>query len=270
MAVIARGHRARHRPRPRRGGSGDPSPFTALGVEAAMRACCERRFGSPELKGRKVAVVGAGHVGSELAKRLAKAGAKLMLADIDQSKRELAKELQGALDRPEHRAAGRGGRAGPVRARRRDRPGERWAAAERGRVRRGQQPARARGPRRRPRRARDPVRAGLHRQRRRADQHRGGARAATTRRRARKRVAAIEQTMGEILDEADASGSTPLAAAYAARPRGACGGGYPALGVSRPRRPPGRRRHPGQPRRPRRQHAARAAHPRWRPTAAPS
>lgn len=28
-----------------RGGSGDPSPYTALGVETAIRACCERRFG---------------------------------------------------------------------------------------------------------------------------------------------------------------------------------------------------------------------------------
>src|SRR4051794_39222933 len=33
-------------PRPR-GGSGDPSPFTAIGVEAAMRTSCERVFGSP-------------------------------------------------------------------------------------------------------------------------------------------------------------------------------------------------------------------------------
>jgi leucine dehydrogenase len=82
------------------GGSGDPSPFTARGVEAAMRACCERRFGSRELRGRKIAIVGAGHVGSALAKRLAKAGAKLVIADIDQSKRELAKELKARWTDP--------------------------------------------------------------------------------------------------------------------------------------------------------------------------
>src|SRR3954466_14873985 len=76
-----------------RGGSGNPSPFTARGVEAAMRACCERAFGSRDLEGRSVSVVGAGHVGSELAKRLAKAGAKLVLADIDPTKRELADRL---------------------------------------------------------------------------------------------------------------------------------------------------------------------------------
>ena len=73
-----------------RGGSGNPSPFTARGVEAAMRACCERAFGTRDLRGRTISVVGAGHVGSELAKRLAKAGATLLLSDIDQSKRELA------------------------------------------------------------------------------------------------------------------------------------------------------------------------------------
>ena len=76
-----------------RGGSGDPSPFTARGVEAAMRACCERRFGSRELEGRTVALVGAGHVGTRLARRLAKAGVKLLMADIDPSRRELADKL---------------------------------------------------------------------------------------------------------------------------------------------------------------------------------
>jgi leucine dehydrogenase len=65
-----------------------------------MRACCGRRFDSRELRGRKVAIVGAGHVGSALAKRLAKAGAKLILADIDQSKRELARELRARWTDP--------------------------------------------------------------------------------------------------------------------------------------------------------------------------
>jgi leucine dehydrogenase len=79
-----------------RGGSGDPSPFTALGVESAMRACCARRFGSSELAGRSVSIVGVGRVGSALARRLSAAGARLFLADIDESKRALADELAGA------------------------------------------------------------------------------------------------------------------------------------------------------------------------------
>jgi leucine dehydrogenase len=77
------------------GGSGDPSPFTALGVQAAMRACCERVFGTPDLKGRTAAVVGAGRVGSQLVKRLSKAGAKVLVADIDDSKRAQLEKLPG-------------------------------------------------------------------------------------------------------------------------------------------------------------------------------
>ena len=91
MAVIEQ--RTKHvtgRP-PSHGGSGDPSPYTALGVQAAMRAACEERFGSPELRGRSVAVIGLGRVGSRVASLLAKAGAKLLVADIDASKRELAR-----------------------------------------------------------------------------------------------------------------------------------------------------------------------------------
>ena len=79
-----------------KGGSGDPSPITALGVEAAIRACCEHRFGSPDLEGRSVSVVGVGRVGSKLAKRLARAGARLTLADIDESKRSIAENLPRA------------------------------------------------------------------------------------------------------------------------------------------------------------------------------
>ncbi len=77
----------------RMGGSGDPSPFTALGVESAIRACCERVFGSNSLRGRSVAVVGLGHVGSRVAKRCARAGARLVVGDIDRGKRRLAEEL---------------------------------------------------------------------------------------------------------------------------------------------------------------------------------
>jgi leucine dehydrogenase len=76
-----------------RGGSGDPSPFTALGVEAAIRACCARAFGSDSLDGRSVCVVGLGHVGARVARRCARAGAKLLVSDVDPSKRALASAL---------------------------------------------------------------------------------------------------------------------------------------------------------------------------------
>jgi leucine dehydrogenase len=76
-----------------RGGSGDPSPFTALGVEAAIRACCERVFGTDSLRGRTLGVIGLGHVGSRVARRCARAGAKLLLADVDSRKRSVAEQL---------------------------------------------------------------------------------------------------------------------------------------------------------------------------------
>jgi leucine dehydrogenase len=76
-----------------RGGSGDPSPYTALGVVTAIEVACERVFGSASLKGRSVAVVGLGHVGARIAKLLARAGADLLVADIDEGKRALADQL---------------------------------------------------------------------------------------------------------------------------------------------------------------------------------
>jgi leucine dehydrogenase len=77
----------------KRGGSGDPSPWTALGVDAAIRASLERKLGSPDPKGRTIVVNGLGHVGAALAKLLAKAGAKLVVADIDRSKKQVAEQL---------------------------------------------------------------------------------------------------------------------------------------------------------------------------------
>ena len=65
-----------------RGGSGDPSPFTALGVVAGMRACAEEVFGSPSLGGLTVAVQGLGHVGYELCRLLRGEGARLVVADL--------------------------------------------------------------------------------------------------------------------------------------------------------------------------------------------
>ncbi len=83
-----------------RGGSGDPSPFTALGVEAAIRACCEQVFSSASLRGRTVCVIGLGHVGSRVARRCARAGARLVVADVDQSKRRTAEELSARWTTP--------------------------------------------------------------------------------------------------------------------------------------------------------------------------
>jgi leucine dehydrogenase len=75
------------------GGSGDPSPWTALGVLCAMEVACERAFGEPSLSGRSVSVVGLGRVGGKLARLLADAGAVLTVSDVDESRHALAGEL---------------------------------------------------------------------------------------------------------------------------------------------------------------------------------
>ncbi len=65
------------------GGSGDPSPATARGVVAAMRAVADRLWGSVDLYGRTVAVQGVGKVGSDLVARLAGLGADIVVADVN-------------------------------------------------------------------------------------------------------------------------------------------------------------------------------------------
>lgn len=68
------------------GGSGDPSPVTALGTFTGMKACVNKVFGSDSLKDRKIAIQGIGHVGTYLVELLHKAGAKLYISDIDEEK----------------------------------------------------------------------------------------------------------------------------------------------------------------------------------------
>jgi leucine dehydrogenase len=78
---------------PDQGGSGDPSPLTALGVEAAMRACVSARFGSTDLHTKRIVIVGFGHVGAKLARRLLDSGAIVATADVDPERRKIAEAL---------------------------------------------------------------------------------------------------------------------------------------------------------------------------------
>lgn len=65
------------------GGSGDPSPFTALGVFQGMKSALKWQTGSESFEGRTVAVQGVGHVGYYLVGHLRRAGAQVLVADID-------------------------------------------------------------------------------------------------------------------------------------------------------------------------------------------
>lgn len=81
---------------PTHGGSGDPSPFTALGVRRGIEACVKFKLGKPDLQGVHVAVQGVGHVGYHLCKELHASGAKLTVADVDKLKSERARREFGA------------------------------------------------------------------------------------------------------------------------------------------------------------------------------
>ncbi len=65
---------------------GDPSPSTAFGVFAGIRASAKFRFGSDDLHNIHVAIQGLGHVGYALASLLHAAGARLTVSDIDAQK----------------------------------------------------------------------------------------------------------------------------------------------------------------------------------------
>jgi leucine dehydrogenase len=71
------------------GGSGDPSPFTALGVRRGIEAIAHTLLGKSDLKGLHVAIQGVGHVGTHLARELYQAGARLTIADVDLARREV-------------------------------------------------------------------------------------------------------------------------------------------------------------------------------------
>lgn len=67
------------------GGSGDPSPVTAAGTYHGIKAAARKMWGSDSLAGKTLAVQGLGHVGYHLVTHLHKEGAKLIVADIDET-----------------------------------------------------------------------------------------------------------------------------------------------------------------------------------------
>ncbi|PHR60797.1 MAG: amino acid dehydrogenase [Robiginitomaculum sp.] len=78
-------------------GMGDPSPLTADGVFFGMRACIARAFGTTDFTGLTIAVQGLGKVGWRLCEQLHKAGAKLIVADIVDETLQRAKQQFGAV-----------------------------------------------------------------------------------------------------------------------------------------------------------------------------
>jgi leucine dehydrogenase len=84
------------------GGSGSSAPATAAGVFYGIEAAVGRAFGAPYLEGRTVLVQGIGAVGRDLAARLAHAGARLIVTDGESARaEEAAAELGAEIVAPE-------------------------------------------------------------------------------------------------------------------------------------------------------------------------
>ncbi len=75
---------------------GDPGPFTARGVYLGIKAAAKERLGSSDMAGLHVAIQGVGSVGGGVARLLAAEGAKLTLADLNESRRDALAAETGA------------------------------------------------------------------------------------------------------------------------------------------------------------------------------
>ncbi|MDQ4075732.1 MAG: leucine dehydrogenase [Chloroflexota bacterium] len=79
------------------GGGGDPSPWTAVGVLRGMEACALHRWGTTELKGRRVVIQGIGKVGYALAELLHERGVELIVTDVSRQTLERAQQELDAM-----------------------------------------------------------------------------------------------------------------------------------------------------------------------------
>lgn len=75
------------------GGSGNPSPYTALGVYRGIEACATKVWGTRSLQNKVVALQGAGSVGRFLGEILYKEGAKVFFTDINERNIEKFKKV---------------------------------------------------------------------------------------------------------------------------------------------------------------------------------
>ena len=78
------------------GGSGDPSPVTALGTFSGIKATVKKQLGKDSLFGLKVGVQGVGHVGYHLCRYLTREGVELFVTDIDDASIKRVVEEFGA------------------------------------------------------------------------------------------------------------------------------------------------------------------------------
>ena len=80
----------------RDGVGGNPSPFTARGVWRGMQAAARHKLQADSLKGVRVAIIGVGAVGMELARLIHEEGGELVVADINHAAVKEAEDRFGA------------------------------------------------------------------------------------------------------------------------------------------------------------------------------
>jgi valine dehydrogenase (NAD+) len=83
---------------PAEGGAGDSSVLTSFGVFQGMRACAERVWVEPTLRGRRVGISGVGKVGAKLANLLIDDGAAVVVTDVSEQAIERLRRGQPAVD----------------------------------------------------------------------------------------------------------------------------------------------------------------------------
>jgi leucine dehydrogenase len=84
------------------GGSGDPSPVTAYGVYIGMKACANEKWGNDSLRGRKIAVQGAGQLARFLCEHLYNEGAEIYITDIHEDKlKRVLESVKAHVVKPE-------------------------------------------------------------------------------------------------------------------------------------------------------------------------
>jgi leucine dehydrogenase len=77
------------------GVGGDPGPHTSLGVFLGIKAAVKRALGRDSLNGLHIALQGAGSVATGVAMHAGAEGAKLSIADVDQTKAHKLAEATG-------------------------------------------------------------------------------------------------------------------------------------------------------------------------------
>jgi leucine dehydrogenase len=80
----------------------DPSPWTALGVSAAVHAAVRHVDGADTLDGVSVLIQGAGNVGATLARLVAQSGGRVIVSDVDLERAQrVANEVDGSVVAPD-------------------------------------------------------------------------------------------------------------------------------------------------------------------------